>query len=309
PTRIRPPRTESPPGGPATPKARPPEQSNVIYFPGPRPGRRDTEGATALDPGRDPRPGPFPGPAEASLLDPLEATAHEPLRRRRGGGDDAPRTNWWRVAAVAVLGALILGTVRFYVAMNTGIDYGRPVRQPAAPPGAEIYLEGDRGTEGVAGTADAAVADDPVGAAALRDPYKDMEIDLRGRMMPGLQPVESVDDLETALFMELTNIGLSQARVAVHVLATAGDTEIPEVVEVRIQVRDNGSGLDRQIGAASLVVGKYMQSLDLTVPLFELGFEGITPGKIRKRRIDADQARQLYLARLRLRDFLAGLGR
>ncbi len=308
PSRVRPPADPTPraapPVGQASGQRR---QGNVIYFPGPRPGRRDTEGATALDPARDPEPLPFPDSSPRLPVDPTAALAAGSGRGGRGrrAADNRPRTNWWRVGGVAFVGALILGAVRFYVAMNTGIDYGPTPRQPAAPPGAEIYLEDDPGT--ASATADAAVDDDPVSTAALRDPYKDMEVDLRSRMMQGLQPVESADQLETALFMELTNVGLSQAKVGVNVLATAGDTDIPEVVEVRVQVRDNGSGLDRQIGAASLVVGKYVQHLELTVPLFELGFEGITEGKVRKRRIDADQARQLFLARLRLRDFLAGL--
>ncbi len=317
PSRVRPPpRTDAPAApAPATPRSvsAAGRRGTVIQFPGPRPGRRETEGPHALAP----ETVPFPQPDLGRSLEPLGPGATSPLgapsgrgssrrRRSKAAKDDPPRTNWWRVGGIVVGGLLLLGVTRFYISMNSTAEFRAPVSMPGVPPGAESLME-----RAAAADAQPSVSADPdvLPTPSLEDPYRSIEQELRGQLMNGLQPTDTVEQLETALFIELNNVGLRVRKVDLNVLANAEGTEIPEVVEVRLRLRDDDSGIDRQIGAASLVLGKYAQHLELGVPLLEVGFEGIAEGKVLKRRVDIEDARRLYLGRLRLGDFLDGLQR
>ncbi|MCK6508148.1 hypothetical protein L6R53_33080 [Myxococcota bacterium] len=235
-----------------------------------------------------------------------------PAAARRGGREPSePGPNWWRIAAIAGLGLLLLGVARFYVAMETTAGFGPAVPAPAVPPGAEGVVAAP--TAPLPGEAAPVVAPTPA-SLAVDQAYDALERELRGQMMSGVQEVPDAEALESALLIELNRVRLQVVQIDVTVLApppvppgeAAGALE---VVELRLRLRTDGQELDRELGAAALVVGKYMTHHALGVPLLEVAFEGLADGKLMRRSLDAEQAQQLYLARLSLADFLHDLTR
>lgn len=309
-TPAQPPPPVARPRQPDSPRAAPASQAgsgNVIYFPGPRGGRRDTEGPHALATSETV---PFPQP-ETPSLPPMELGGLPPARPararpERATGDAPVKPNWWRIGAVVVSGLIILGSVRWYVAMNATADFGAPATRPTAaavPPGAPPVVPAPQASSGPAsGVTQVTLGD----GLSTEDPFQDLEQEIRSQLRVGLLPVESEAELESALLIELNHVRLDVIKVDLNVLATVGDSQVPESVEVRLRLRDRGSDLAPQLAAAALVVGKYAQHLDLAVPLLEVGFPA-GEGTVRRVHIEIDAARALFLGRMELRDFLAQL--
>lgn len=282
------------------PKASPGNRGKVIPFPGPRPGRRDTDGSHALAP--EPLPFPErPPPAPPPPMQELERLDREfPARRRPPPGTEAARTNWWRIGFLGFLGVAVLSLARLYVTTVAQADFG-PARRVVVPPGVP--------DEGVPGEA-AAVAETPPtpppAEVDIEAAYREVESQLRASMMAGTQPTGSAAELETALFLELNRVRLSVIRVDVAVLATRDEVPDgePVSVELRVLLRSDGTELDREIAAAAMVIGKYVQGDGLSVPTFEVAFDGLADGKALRTRVDADLAREFYAGRLRMGAFL-----
>lgn len=318
------PPVDAPVAAPPVARARPrsPAPGKVIPFPGPRPGRPATDGAHALasEPVPFPERAPVPPPPMELDLGPLRTPGDRAAaagHARRGPAEGGP--NWWRIGAIAGFGLLLLGVARFYVAMETTAGFGPPIPPPAVPPGAEgIVAPPSTPLASTRSPSDPvavpATAAQPGAPAAVDQTYDLLERELRGQMMSGVQELGDADALESALLVELNRVRLQVVQVDVTVLAPppAPDGEAAgalEVVEIRLRLRTDGKELDRELGAAALVVGKYMTHHALGVPLLEVAFEGLADGKLMRRSLDAEQAQQLYLARLSLADFLRDLTR
>lgn len=290
--------------GPAAPRSPRSAAGKVIPFPGPRPGRRDTEGPHALAT----EPVPFPERAPPPMDLPMRAPA--PRAARADKAPPSPGPNWWRIGALTLLGLVVVGGARFYVSMVTTAEYGPPVPPPSVPPGAEDMVAAPPVAAPTAGgaspSATSALDADPAPAA---DAYAEVERTLRTDLMSGAQEATDEEALETALLIELNRVRLSVARVEVTALSRVdgAETGLLESVELRLLLRSDGQELDREIAAAALVVGKYVQHDELAVPVFEVAFDGLQDGKVLRKRVDADLARQFYLGRLPMGDFLAAL--
>lgn len=283
------------------PKASLSTRGQVIPFPGPRPGRRDTDGPHALAPEPLPFPErPPPSPPPPPMMDLGRVDEVFPVRRRPVESKDPARTNWWRIGFVAFLGIAVLSLARMYVSTVAEADFGPANR--VLPPGlATPATPPPPGVEAVASTPPRPPVEVDIEAA-----YREVEAQLRASMMAGTQPTATAAELETALFLELNRVRLSVIRVDVSVLATRDDLPEapPQSVELRLLLRSDGSELDREIAAAAMVIGKYVQAESLTVPVFEIAFDGLADGKALRTRVDADLARQLYAGHLRMGAFL-----
>lgn len=283
------------------PKASPSARGKVIPFPGPRPGRRDTDGPHAL--ATEPLPFPErppPSPPPPPMMDLGRVDEAVPARRRPSAPKDPARTNWWRIGFVAFVGVAVLSLARMYVSTVAEADFGPAAR--VLPPGlAPEVAPPTPGVDAVASTPRPAPPEVDIEAA-----YREVEAQLRASMMAGTQPTATAAELETALFLELNRVRLSVIRVDVSVLATRDDLPDapPGSVELRLLLRSDGSELDREIAAAAMVVGKYAQAESLAVPVFEIAFDGLADGKALRTRVDADLARELYAGRLRMGAFL-----
>ena len=136
--------------------------------------------------------------------------------------------------------------------------------------------------------------------------YEEMELALRNRMVPGCSTIAREDDLDTALRVELSRLGVQAHKVHAPVLTWGGRKgDMPHAVEVKIWYRGQAGELDRELGAIGLVVGKYAQQYGLDVRSFEVYLEG-ADGKSRLRSLDPAQAKQFYLKRSSLLQFLTG---
>jgi hypothetical protein len=136
--------------------------------------------------------------------------------------------------------------------------------------------------------------------------YEEMELALRNRMVPGCSTIAREDDLDTALRVELSRLGVHAHKVHAPVLTWGGRKgDMPHAVEIMIWYQGQAGELDRELGAIGLVVGKYAQQYGLDVRSFEVYLEG-ADGTSRLRALDANQAKQLYLRRVSLLQFLTG---
>jgi hypothetical protein len=152
----------------------------------------------------------------------------------------------------------------------------------------------------------------PSSSGAARPPrssdalYEQMELALRNRMVPGCSTIAREDDLDTALRVELSRLGVHAHKVHAPVLTWGGRKgDMPNAVEIKIWYQGQPGELDRELGAVGLVVGKYAQQYGLDVRSFEIYLED-EAGQARKRDLDANLAKQLYLRRISLLRFLTG---
>ncbi len=136
--------------------------------------------------------------------------------------------------------------------------------------------------------------------------YDDMELQLRNRMVPGCSTIAREDDLDTALLLELSRLGVQPYSVHAPVLTWGGRKgDVPHGVEIKIFYEGQQGELDRELGAIGLVVGKYAQQYGLDVRAFEV-FVKARDGSTRERALDANASKQLYLRHLSLLQFLTG---
>jgi hypothetical protein len=138
--------------------------------------------------------------------------------------------------------------------------------------------------------------------------YERMELELRNRMVPGCSTIEREDDLDTALVIELSRLGVMAYSMHAPVLTWGGRKgDMPLAVEIKIWYEGQPGELDREIGAIGLLVGKYAQHYGLDVRAFEI-YVRSGDDEPRKRPLDANAAKQFYLRRISLLEFLTDSG-
>ncbi len=138
--------------------------------------------------------------------------------------------------------------------------------------------------------------------------YEEMELSLRNRMVTGCSTIAKEDDLDTALRVELSRLGVQAYSMHAPVLTWGGRKgDMPLAVEIKIWYQGHPGELDRELGAIGLVVGKYAQQYSLDVRAFEVTVRDAS-GQARVRTLDPTQARQFYLRRSSLLEFLTGEG-
>ncbi len=136
--------------------------------------------------------------------------------------------------------------------------------------------------------------------------YEDMELELRNRMAPGCLTIAREDDLDTALRIELSRLGVQAYSVHAPVLTWGGRRgDVPNAVEIKIWYEGQPDELDRELSAIGLVVGKYAQQYGLDIRSFDVYVRG-DDGKERERSLDPTSARRFYLRHLSLLQFLTG---
>jgi hypothetical protein len=151
-------------------------------------------------------------------------------------------------------------------------------------------------------------ADADVEGPGPADIYEDMEIELRTRMVPGCSTITREDDLDTALRVELSRLGVQAYSVHAPVLTWGGRKgDVPHGVEIKIWYEGQPGELDRELGSIGLVVGKYAQQYSLDVRAFDVYLRD-REGRSRERSLDPAAARQFYLRRISLLQFLTGEG-
>jgi len=131
--------------------------------------------------------------------------------------------------------------------------------------------------------------------------------DLRGRLSPGVIDMKGrVDDLSTALLVELSRMDLGPVKVQAPVLAWGGArNDMPEAVDIHVLLQSRDE-LEWEIGAVGLVIGKYVQSYDLEVERLQLSLQA-EDGTLKRIQIDPDLTRQFYRNRVDLLGFLQAL--
>ncbi|MEE2750813.1 MAG: hypothetical protein VX519_05240 [Myxococcota bacterium] len=131
--------------------------------------------------------------------------------------------------------------------------------------------------------------------------------DLRDRLSPGVIDMKGrVDDLSTALLVELSRMDLGPVKVQAPVLAWGGArNDMPEAVDIHVLLQSRDE-LEWEIGAVGLVIGKYVQSYDLEVERLQLSLQA-EDGTLKRIQIDPDLTRQFYRNRVDLLGFLQGL--
>jgi len=136
--------------------------------------------------------------------------------------------------------------------------------------------------------------------------YEDMELQLRNRMVPGCSTVSKEDDLDSALRIELSRLGVHADSIHAPVLTWGGRKgDVPHAVEIKIWYEGQPDELDRELGAIGLVVGKYAQQYGLDVRAFDINVKD-SDGNARERSLDAAAAKQFYLRHIPLLQFLMG---
>jgi hypothetical protein len=201
----------------------------------------------------------------------------------------------WLLVAVAFVGVLCAFLVVSWVQGTASMRYGyttEPAHREAAEAG-----------EPAIPTAASPAASRDVSANIL---YDKMELELRDRLMPGCLTISREDDLDAALRMELSRLGVLVQSIHAPIVSWGGrHGDVPLAVEIRVWYEGKPDQLDRELGAIGLVVGKYAQNYSLDVRTFEV-YVRDAQGETRARSLDAAAARQLYLRRRSLLEFLTG---
>jgi len=208
---------------------------------------------------------------------------------------------------VGLVGAFILVSyiqhgANMYNARLTSPTSASDVDTNPSPPGLRTMPERGVGEVVSDATPNAGGSGSP-GSDAL---YEDMELQLRNRMVPGCSTIFKEDDLDTALRIELSRLGVHADSVHAPVLTWGGRKgDVPHAVEIKIWYEGQPDELDRELGAIGLVVGKYAQQYGLDVRAFDINVKD-SDGNARERSLDAAAAKQFYLRRIPLLKFLMG---
>jgi hypothetical protein len=240
----------------------------------------------------------FPQVSGAHALDPaptpIEALADRMLDQARRDRDvrdlSVGSTRWgWLIA----LGMLLFGGVSLvqWHVVSTATATFKP--QPVNPEQPAV--------EGEAGEAGEEVSGDTGDAGLL---YEELETDIRNQMMADTLMIAGPGDLGDNLLIELRRVRLDVVAIDARVVEWGGrNRDVPLTADVRIRYRTSGDGLDRELGAIALVMGKYLQHFDMELTRFDVIFEGLGD-RAMQRSLDAKGARGLYLRRIGLEDYL-----
>jgi len=281
-----------PPSSPPDPA--PPAADPVAAQSKPGPPVADAGGRVLAFPGSKPLPG------LAGALDPARARAalEDPASFLRGAREEPPARGPLAnvrpalivmTIAVCAIGALLVvswvehaSNQQFARASGVQFDEVAPAADPSTQPSS--------GGPSAEAQADAF--------------YEQMELSLRNRMVSGCSTIEREDDLDTALRIELSRLGVQVQSIHAPVLTWGGrHGDVPLAVEIKIWYEGHADQLDRELGAIGLVVGKYAQNYSLDVRSFELLLQG-ADGGARKRDLDPAAARQFYMRRISMLEFL-----
>ena len=200
----------------------------------------------------------------------------------------------WGMLALVALGAFgLVGAVHSWVRHVAGQTFVPPVAEVAVAPV------------------------EPVEPAAAVTPPEVVELDeltvldqqLRSRMRSEIGAVVEAGDLEAALYVDLSRMGLADLRVDAVVTSWAGKkNDVPRSAEVQVGFRSRAGELDRELAAVGLIVGRYIQSYGLDLARFEVLLDAGDAG-VRRWPIDPAQSRNYYIQRVSLPDFLTNMRR
>ncbi len=270
--------------------------------PTPEPSDDDPSGAHVIafsPPGAQPKPQPQPQPLPpfGASLDPEQAQAAlvDPAAFLRGSHRPPADHSKPRVRPALLLMSVIVGVIGsflwiFHIQHNSNMQYARV---STVSGGHDIAVE----------TAPPTEPGSPRHSPSTDEVFDKIELALRNRMVPGCSTINHDDDLDTALHIELSRLGVHATAIHAPVLEWGGRRgDVPTAVEIKIWYEGRGE-LDRELGAIGLVVGKYAQHYSLDVRTFEVRVV-TSSGTTGKRLLDATAARQLYLRRISLLEFL-----
>jgi hypothetical protein len=268
----------------------PPRTGQVIAFPGGSGGRATAVASLPATAVSDIRPEPVPTPLPPmDLPDRLPVAAQAPAPASSSGG-----TRWWRLALIAGSAVTVMLIAQWYITSTATAVF--------PPPGVPKASQ-------AAATAPAA-APAPVARAVIPEAsaaYVELEADLRARMVDTPREITAPGQLEDALLIELTRMQVQTASIEAPILTWAGrKNDVPQSAEIHIRYNSSPGQLERELAGIGLVVGRYVHSYALEVPVLDVTIEreGAEP---RRLAIDASVAQRFYLKRVDLQAFLDAL--
>jgi len=175
----------------------------------------------------------------------------------------------------------------------------------------QTFVPAARPTAAVASPASAAPpVSDPTPAptpSADLDELTVLDQELRGRMRSEIGVVAKTSDLESALFVDLSRMGLADLRIDASVTSWSGKkNDLPRSAEIQVGFKSRPGELDRELAAVGLIVGRYIQSYGLDVARFEVLLDA-GDEVVRRWPIDPSQARNYYIQRVSLPSFLTNM--
>ena len=266
------------------------EDSNVIVFPTP-----------PSSPSRMPR----------SNAQPMPLQSFEPPEVPLGRGDPAVRRPSppkqfrafpWVFGSIAFLGGGLLLLVNGHIQATA--NWTSP--GPEGPPPEQVLAEAERfepALPPVDANLESPRTEEPVIDEAELLFQRKTE-DLRDRMSRGVTETQGQpDDLTNALMIEMSRMRVGLLRLKAPVHAWGGSqNDLPQVADVHI-VMKAGDDLIEQLGAAVLVVGKYLHAYEMELTGFVVGLQD-SSGIVQEREISADGARSVFNNRMSMRELL-----
>ena len=261
------------------------EDSNVIVFPTPAQGRnRQRTGNAELRPMASFEPPPMPIGPETTVV-------------RRPSPPRQFRAFPWVFGGIAVIGGLVLVTLNSHI--KTTANWTSP--GPEGPPPEQVVAEAQQFSPEVEVVADEAAVPELDEVEVL---FRAKTKNLRERLSRGVTEMRGQpDDLTNALMIEMSRmrVGLLMLKAPVH--AWGGpQNDLPVAADVHI-VMNKQDDLIEQLGAAVLVVGKYLQAYEMELQEFIVGIQEPS-GIVQERTISAEGASAVFSNRLSLRDLL-----
>ena len=220
-------------------------------------------------------------------------------RLTRPQGRPPRRAFPWVLGTVGMVGILVMMMVNAHVRSTAMWVSPRTVSSTQTGAADEVVAEPEEKIEVV----------DVVTEVKSETPFalRTASDDLRNRLSPGVIDMKGrVDDLSTALLVELSRMELGPVKVQAPVLAWGGArNDMPEAVDIHVLLQSRDE-LEWEIGAVGLVIGKYVQSYDLEVERLQLSLQS-EDGTLKRIQIDPDLTRQFYRNRVDLFGFLQAL--
>jgi hypothetical protein len=254
--------------------------SNVIAFPSPT-------GPVTLGP---------------HALAPLHAESFMELPALQVKPKPEPRTGprWQMLVLVGFVAFALVGVVHAwvrYVATQTFVPRLPP--RTAAVAAAPEQPEPQQAPE--------VAADPPPTDSSAVDELTRLDQDLRSRMRSEPGKVRKKGDLESALYVDLSRMNLSELKVDAVITAWGGKMrDIPKSAEIQVGFRSRPGELDRELAAVGLIVGRYTSVYELDLPRLEVLLDTGDDG-LRRWPIDPAQARNYYIRRSDLPTFLTNM--
>lgn len=260
------------------------EDSNVIVFPSPSsaPLRRKA-GSAQPRPMASYEPPPMPEMAPKTVV-------------RRPSPPRQFRAFPWVFGSILVVGVVVL------VALNSHIKTTANWTSagPEGPPPEEVLAQAEQFTPQNPPPSDAE-AEKPDEMELL---FESKVTALRERLSRGVTEMRGQpDDLTNALMIEMSRMRVGLLRLKAPVHAWGGpQNDLPVAADVHI-VMSKQDDLIEQLGAAVLVVGKYLQAYEMEFQEFVVGIQEAS-GIVQERTISAEGAEAVFSNRMSLRTLL-----